>query len=94
MRCEECRRYFTPDPSPNGYDRALKEQALRLCLEGMSFRAVGRQLGVHYQSVINWLNAHHEQDVPEQVEDTMPADTIEIDELYTFVGKKTGERTS
>ncbi len=92
MRCEACERYFTPEPKPNGYDLTLREQALKLCLEGMSFRAIGRQVGVHYQSVINWLNAHHDT-LPEKVEDAAPRDTVEIDDLFTFIGKKRGKHT-
>jgi transposase-like protein len=93
MWCEDCHRYFTPQPKPNGYDSALKEQAVKLYLEGMSFRAVGRHLGINYGSVVNWVNAHHDQDLPEQVEDQTPADTGEIDELFTYIGKKRGKRT-
>lgn len=93
MRCAQCRRYFTPIRSPQGCDPALKEQALRLCLEGMSFRAIGRQLGVHHQSVANWLNAHHDAHLPAHVEDASPTDTIEVDELYTYVGKKSTRRS-
>ena len=93
MRCEDCHRYFTPQPKPKGHDPSLKAQALKLCLEGMSFRAIGRQLGVHYQSVINWLNAHHDEHLPDRVEDTTPTDTVEIDELFTFIGKKRGKHT-
>jgi transposase-like protein len=70
-----------------GYDPALKAQAVQMCLEGMSFRGVGRTLGVNFQSVINWFNAAHDQ-LPHQVEDTSPAENVEIDELFTYVGKK------
>ncbi len=91
MRCEGCQRYFTPHPKPHGYDEPLRQRAIGLYLEGMSFRAVGWQLGVNYQSVINWVNAHHHRELPEKVEDDTPispSDTVEMDELYTFVGKK------
>jgi transposase-like protein len=47
MRCEGCKRYFTPNKKPMGYDPALKAQAVQMCLEGMSFRAVGRALSVN-----------------------------------------------
>jgi transposase-like protein len=93
MRCEECKRYFTPQPKPNGYDQALRDQAIGLYLEGLSFRAVGRQLGINYGSVVNWVNAHHDRAVPEKVEDLTPADTVEVDELYTYVGKKSARRS-
>lgn len=75
-----------------GYDAALKAQAVQLCLEGMSFRAVGRTLSVNFQSVINWFNAAHDE-LPHQVEDQTPTDTVEIDELFTYVGKKTSKPT-
>ncbi len=93
MRCEECKRYFTPHPKPNGYEQALREQAIGLYLEGMSFRAVGRQLGVNYGSVVNWVNAHHDKVLPQKVEDTTPSETVELDELYTYVGKKSARRS-
>ena len=76
-----------------GYDPHLKAQAVQLCLEGMSFRAVGRTLSVNFQSVINWFNQAHEQ-LPYQVEDNTPTQTVEIDELFTYVGKKRSKPTS
>jgi transposase-like protein len=42
-----------------GYDPQLREQAIRLYLEGMSFRGIGKVLRVNHQSVSNWVNAHH-----------------------------------
>ena len=75
-----------------GYDPALRAQAIKMHLEGMSFRAVGRALSVNFQSVINWFNAAHEQ-LPHQVEDTTPTENVEIDELFTYIGKKTSKRT-
>src|SRR5687767_11944687 len=93
MRCESCQRYFTPHKKPMGYDPTLKAQAVQMCLEGMSFRAVGRALSVNFQLVINWFNQSHEQ-LPHKVEDAIPTHTVEIDELFTYVGKKTSKHTS
>src|SRR3954451_20975316 len=76
MRCEGCRRYFTPQPKPMGYSEELRAQAIQMHLEGMSFRAVGRALGVNFQSVINWFNQAHDR-LPHQVEDTTPTQTVE-----------------
>lgn len=91
-RCQDCNRYFTPNPWPNGYDPELRERALSLYLEGLSLRAIGRQLGVHHQSVANWVNAA-EAKLPEGVADTTPTEVVEIDELFTHVGKKGGAST-
>lgn len=76
-----------------GYSQELRAQAVQMHLEGMSFRAVGRALGVNFQSVINWFTQAHDQ-LPHQVEDTTPTETVEIDELFTFVGKKSAKPTS
>jgi len=92
LRCQRCRIYFTPHPKPQGYDDGLKEQAIRLYLEGNSFRGIGKVLRVNHVSVINWVNAH-EKTLPAQVEDKAPTDTTETDELFTFIGKKTSTST-
>jgi len=75
-----------------GYDPALKERALLLYLEGTSLRAIGRILNVHHQSVANWI-ATNAQQLPEQVHDTQPTETVEVDELFTYIGKKTDVST-
>ena len=75
-----------------GHDPKIKEAAIRMYLEGNSFRAVGRALGVNFQSVINWVNAAHDK-LPPQVEDQTSAEIVEIDELFTYVGKKRSRRT-
>jgi transposase-like protein len=75
-----------------GYDQAIKDMAVRLYLEGNSFRAIGRILSVNYVSVINWVNAVHDT-LPEQVADTNATQIEETDELFTFVGKKTNKST-
>ena len=93
MRCQACRRYFTPSPKPRGYDQATRDTAVRLYLEGMSFRGVGKVLSVHYLSVINWVNAH-ERALPQEVADKSDAHTVETDELFTFIGQKKNKSTS
>jgi transposase-like protein len=89
-RCQACRRYFTVDPKPHGYDLALRKQALKLYLEGTSFRAIGRLLGIHHQSVSNWITQAAAA-LPTSITDQTPAETIDLDELSTFIQqKKTG----
>lgn len=70
-----------------GYNTQTKQMALRLYLEGTSFRAIGRLLSVNYVSVINWVNAH-EASLPDEVSDKTPTDTVEVDELFTFIAQK------
>jgi hypothetical protein len=92
-RCLACRRNFTPAPKEQGHGAVVHEQAVRLYLEGMSLRAIGRLLGVVHQSVANWVAAHAAT-VPADPADHPPRDeegdgTVEVDELETFIGGKT-----
>jgi transposase-like protein len=92
LRCQKCQRYFTQEHWPMGHDPSLREQALKLYLEGVSLRGIGRVLGVHHQSVANWIKRAAEA-LPEQVTDDTPTQTVEIDELFTYVGKKRSAST-
>ena len=90
--CKTCQRIHTPEPKPNGYPKDVREKALRLYLQGMGLRAIGRILNVNHQSVTNWVNA-----VSDKLEPTPPqptaAEVIEMDELYTFIGAKKTKST-
>lgn len=54
-RFQSCRRSFTPDPTPEGYDQAARTQAPKPYLEGSNFRAIGRLLGLPHRTVSNWV---------------------------------------
>ncbi len=88
--CPACQRLYTPVPKPQGYPPETRHLALKLYLEGNSFRAIGRLLSVHAQSVANWGNAYQAK-LKEQAQ-TLPrpeqVETGELDELYTFIGSK------
>lgn len=75
-----------------GYDPLLREQAVKLYLEGTSLRAIGRLLSIHHQSVANWINEHANQ-LPIRVTDDTPTVSVETDELFTYIGKKSAKST-
>jgi transposase-like protein len=52
----------------------------------MNIRRIARTLGVNHQSVVNWVNAHAAQ-LPAAPVSSQVA-TLELDELFTFVEKK------
>ena len=85
-KCKPCNRRYTPNPKAQGYPDAIRQQAVRLYVDGMNYRRIARHLGVDHKSVINWVKAYTTQlpDAPQ------PADVVkaEMDELYTFVGAK------
>ncbi len=90
-RCQHCRKSYTPEQKTRGYSEVLRKKALKMYVDGINFRRIGRFLGVHHQSVINWVNASADQvpdaPVPEQVE------AVEMDELFTFIGSKKRKST-
>jgi transposase-like protein len=86
-RCQHCCHYFTPAPKPEGYDLPLRTHALHLYLEGTSFRAIGRLLGLHHQTVSNWV-MQAATALPAPMPDQAPTATIDLDKLYTLVQQK------
>lgn len=95
-QCQVCRRQYTPVPRPLGYDDKTKEMALKLYLEGNGFRRIGRLLSVNHQSVVNWINAFHAQLRAKKMMMPVPGQvsTLEMDELFTFVGAKKSQHLS
>lgn len=93
IRCRACDHRYTPTPKPRGYTDEVRQQALKLYVDGLNFRRIARILGVHHQSVINWVKAASAA-VPEPLPAPTDADTIELDERYTFVGRKKTGSTS
>jgi transposase-like protein len=89
-QCQGCRRQYTPAPRPLGYDEETKLTALKLYLEGNGFRRIGRLLSVNHQSVVNWVNAFHARLRAKKLALPVPGEvsTLEMDELFTFVGSK------
>ena len=96
LQCQSCRRQYTPAPNPLGYDDKTREAALKLYLEGNGFRRIGRLLGVNHQSVANWVTAAHARLQAGKAEAlaAAAAGTLEMDELFTFVGAKKSPPTS
>ena len=87
VMCRECRRTRTPAAKRRGYAEEVREKAVRLYVEGNNFRRIGRLLAVNHQSVVNWVNAYHEK-IKDKARVSANVETIEMDELWTFVGKK------
>jgi tetratricopeptide (TPR) repeat protein/transcriptional regulator with XRE-family HTH domain len=58
FRCRACQLYFTSQPSIRQPDPARKAQALALVEQGMSYRHIARQLGVHHQTVSAWISTY------------------------------------
>ena len=88
-RCKRCGARYTPEKKISGYEREIRELAIRMYTDGLNFRQIGRHLKVSHTTVMRWVKEHAEK-LPEA---PMPEEayTVEMDELYTFIEeKKTG----
>lgn len=88
-RCKRCGARYTPEKKEHGHPKETRELAIRMYADGLNFRQIGRHLQVSHTTVMAWIKEHAEKlpeaPVPEE------AYTVEMDELYTFIGdKKTG----
>ena len=91
-RCQSCQRYFTAAPKPAGHAPATRELAVRLYLAGNSLRGIAKVLRVSHPSVINWVTAAERQ-LPALVTDPTPTETVETDELFSFIAQKKSKST-
>ncbi len=79
-----------------GYSAEVREQAVKMVVDGANYRRAGRYLKVNHQSVANWFKAAA---AAVQAEETPRPnvgawDTVELDELFNFVGHKKTKSTS
>ena len=101
-RCCSCARTYTPIAKLQGHPVALRQEAVRYSLEGLSQRKVARLLGVAPQSVANWLAQAGARLQVMQAQGEMPvvppelverADGVmEQDEVYTFCNAKRAKK--
>ncbi len=87
-KCTSCNRQFVEFHSPpRGYSDEVKQQCLKMYLNGMGFRAIERVTGVHHTTVIYWVKQLGNQ-LPDTPEIEAIPEVGELDELETFVGSK------
>jgi transposase len=92
--CKVCRRKYTPEPKPIGYEETVRQQAIRLYLDGNNQRRIARHIGVSQGSVSNWARAFADSLPDEVPQPEQAVEVAEIDELFTFVSRKKTTPTS
>ena len=86
--CVSCRRQFIDSyTSPQGYSDDIKQQCLRMYVNGMSFRGIERVTGVHHTTVIYWAKQVGQR-LPDAYDPEQSPQAGELDELETFGGAK------
>ena len=54
--CYDCRRQFViHNDQPPGYSDEIKQECLKMYVNGMGFRAIERVKGVHHTTIILWV---------------------------------------
>jgi len=85
-RCKNCNYRFTVERRSSEKPLELKQKALRLYLEGMGIRAIGRVLNINFVTVYYWIRKFGEsiefKDYPD-----VPG-VVELDEIHSYVGRK------
>lgn len=90
-KCKACGCKFTRS-TPRGKPESMKKFALKLYLEGVGFRGIGRLLNISNVSVLRWIKKfgdQAEQLHKEEISKLRKISTMEIDEMYHYIGKKT-----
>lgn len=100
--CTHCGRQFIDIYNPpKGYSDEIKQQCLKLYVNGMGFRAIEREClrgessprkhsrstGVHHTTIIYWIKQLDIQ-LPDAPESSEIPEVGELDELETFVRSK------
>jgi transposase-like protein len=95
--CRTCERQSRANPGTTAYSEQQRETILRAYQERSSLRGLERTFGVARSTVIGWLKKAQclttltQTLVPAVLSDPSSI-TLELDELWSFVGKKTEQR--
>lgn len=88
-RCKKCNYNYTVKVKSTGYDTNIKRQALKLYLEGLSFRSIGRFLKVSNVSVLKWIRSFGKEiENLRKKSQEVDIKVIEIDEMHTYIKEK------
>ena len=87
-RCRQCGCTYTPSWSGKVHPR-IKQMAILLHLNGLGFRRIGQGLGVSHVSVQRWGRQHATAFQPSRPVAGALCETVELDELWHWHGKKT-----
>ena len=85
--CKNCGYQFSVEKRCCDAPRHIKEMAIKMFLEGVGFRAIGRIVGFSNVAVLGWVKKFAAAQ-PETVEAKEPIQVMEIDEMHTYVGSK------
>ena len=89
-QCKECNRQFVENPEKKIIDDQQKKLIKKMLLERISLRGICRVMGVSLTWLLNFFR-QVTNDIPDHMGIVKPKKSkiiIEIDEMWSFVGKK------
>lgn len=86
-RCKNCGCNYTKEG--RGYPKELRLLALRMYLEGIGFRGIGRLLKVSNVTVLNWVKEAGRKLIDLKSDEPKHVHMLEIDEMHSYIQKKT-----
>jgi len=92
--CHDCGAYGTLNPQERSYPQKIKDFILRAYRERASMRGIERIFGIARQTLARWLleEAAALPDLAATLKAVEPEDILELDELWSFVLKKSQKR--
>jgi len=68
------------------YSEETKRQALKLYLEGLGFRSIGRLLNCCHVAVYQWIKQYGEK--AQLTLPTTELEVVEMEEMHSYIGSK------
>jgi len=92
--CLDCNAYGTLEPQSHSYPRHFRDLVLRAYRERASMRGITRIFGIARQTLARWLKEYAAAlpDLAETLQSPQEDDVLELDELWSFVLKKSKKR--
>ena len=88
-KCKECNyRYTVEKREAKESTQEIRKLALKLYLEGLGFRSIGRILGFSHVSVYYWIRDFGKKIIELGEKKEEHISVIEIDEMHTYIGNK------
>ncbi|OAV66783.1 Transposase [Bacteroidales bacterium Barb6XT] len=84
---KDCGYNYTVELKPAAKPGSMKKQVLRLYLEGLGFRSIGRLSGVSNVSVLNWIREFGKETQVLHLE-SKKTEKAEVDEMHAYAGSK------
>ncbi|OOR87770.1 hypothetical protein B0182_11505 [Moraxella bovis] len=86
-KCKGCSHYFSVKKPIRHKSNETKQMAIKMYLEGLGFRAIGRLLNISHQTVYKWVKQLGEEHQI-RFDDKQEIDLVELDEIHSYTKHK------